>query len=214
MIRGGNELGNHAMRDEPSRSLSDAALEAEIYEVRDMLAQAYAAENVEPPNTYFRPGSGFFSDRMRRLVDKLGYRLVLGGIYPHDPQIPYPGVNARHILEHAEAGGHRHLPRSEELDGSDAEEGPARGEEEGYKFVTVTELLEAARSLGDRPILGSWSGSLFLFCWSIVFHYRLQVRSCSRLEGEIPHPLGSKLRCMIGEHWAYEMALTSCQALF
>ena len=37
-----------------------------------------------PAHYYFRPGSGFFSSRMQRLVKELGYRLVLGSVYPHD----------------------------------------------------------------------------------------------------------------------------------
>ena len=144
VIRAGNELGNHAMHDEPSRSLSDEALEAEIYEVRDMLMRAYRDEGIVPPNTYFRPGSGFFSDRMRRLLDKLGYRLVLGSIYPHDPQISYPNVNANHILSMLRPGAiiichdrrswtvpmlRKVLPEARRM---------------GYRFVTVTELLQAA----------------------------------------------------------------------
>ncbi|CAI4216776.1 unnamed protein product [Parascedosporium putredinis] len=68
LVRNGNELGNHAMHDEPSRSLSDAQLESEIYEVRKMLFDVYDKEGMDPPNNYFRPGSGFFSNRMRRLV--------------------------------------------------------------------------------------------------------------------------------------------------
>ncbi len=34
---------------------------------------------------------------MIRLCQKLGYRLVLGSIYPYDPQIPYPRLNSRFI---------------------------------------------------------------------------------------------------------------------
>ena len=98
LVRGGHELGNHAMQDEPSRSLSDATLVEQIEAVQAQLHAAYAAVGAEPPPKYFRPGSGFFSDRMRRVVAKLGYRLVLGGIYPHDPQIPFSRLNASHIL--------------------------------------------------------------------------------------------------------------------
>jgi peptidoglycan/xylan/chitin deacetylase (PgdA/CDA1 family) len=146
VIRGGHELGNHAMRDEPSRSLSDAALEAEIYTVRDMLTRAYEDERAEPPEAYFRPGSGFFSDRMRRLVGKIGYRLVLGGIYPHDPQIPYPGVNANHILSMLRPGAIIicHDRRSWTVPMLEKVLPEAR--RRGYKLVTVTELLAAAQS--------------------------------------------------------------------
>lgn len=146
VIRGGHELGNHAMHDEPSRSLSDELLEAEIYEVRGMLASAYADEEVEPPNAYFRPGSGFFSDRMRRLVDKLGYRLVLGSIYPHDPQISYPSVNANHILSMLRPGAIIICHDRRSWTVPMLQKVLPEAKRRGYRFVTVTELLEAGGS--------------------------------------------------------------------
>lgn len=146
VIRAGNELGNHAMHDEPSRSLGDEALEAEIYEVRDMLTRAYDDEGLEPPNTYFRPGSGFFSDRMRRLLDKLGYRLVLGSIYPHDPQISYPNINANHILSMLRPGAIIICHDRRSWTVPMLQKVLPEAKRRGYRFVTVTELLEAARS--------------------------------------------------------------------
>ncbi|SPN97196.1 related to nodulation protein nodB [Cephalotrichum gorgonifer] len=146
VIRGGHELANHAMHDEPSRSLSDEALEAEIYQVRDMLTAAYADEKVDPPNAYFRPGSGFFSDRMRRLLDSLGYRIVLGSIYPHDPQISYPSVNANHILSMLRPGAiiicHDRRSWTVPMLKKVLPEAKRRG----YKIVTVTELLATAQT--------------------------------------------------------------------
>ncbi|ORY09388.1 hypothetical protein BCR34DRAFT_589366 [Clohesyomyces aquaticus] len=105
VARSGNELGNHAMHDEPSRSLTDAELVEQIDEVEKYIHNAYDAADIEYPPRYFRPGSGFFSERMRARLETLKYRLVLGGIYPHDPQIPYSGVNARHILSMVRPGG-------------------------------------------------------------------------------------------------------------
>ena len=105
LIRNGNELGNHAMHDEPSRSLSDTILTDEIQAVETMNHNAYAAVDVKSPPKYFRPGSGFFSKRMRRLVASLGYKLVLGSIYPHDPQVFYWRINASHILSMLSPGG-------------------------------------------------------------------------------------------------------------
>ncbi|KAI1488515.1 polysaccharide deacetylase [Biscogniauxia mediterranea] len=105
IVRSGSELGNHAMHDEPSRALSDDELTLQIEKVRDKIRAAYETGERAMPPQYFRPGSGFFSDRMRRLVDKLGYRLVLGSIYPHDPQINWPSINARHILSMVRPGG-------------------------------------------------------------------------------------------------------------
>ena len=105
LIRNGNELGNHAMNDEPSRSLSDAKLTEEILAVERNINAAYMSARVGGRPKYFRPGSGFFSSRMRALLRKLDYRLVLGNIYPHDPQIHSPWLNSKHILSMIRPGG-------------------------------------------------------------------------------------------------------------
>ncbi|TDZ34870.1 Uncharacterized protein C8034_v010502 [Colletotrichum sidae] len=104
IIKSGSELGNHAMHDEASRSLSDEQLQSEILEVRRKIKVLYEYEDTPMPANYFRPGSGFFSDRMRLLVDKLGYRMVLGSVYPHDAQISSWRLNANHVLSMARPG--------------------------------------------------------------------------------------------------------------
>jgi peptidoglycan/xylan/chitin deacetylase (PgdA/CDA1 family) len=106
IVRQGNELGNHAMHDEPSRALSMQQLEAELVEVEGYINSTYTSLGVERPrNRFFRPGSGFFSEAMRGKVKAMGFRMVLGSVYPHDPQIAYAGVNARHILSVMRPGG-------------------------------------------------------------------------------------------------------------
>ena len=105
LIRNGNELANHAMRDEPSRSLTDDQLTSQIHSVETLLHRAYAPFPETQPPKYFRPGSGFFNTRMLNLLSKLDYKLVLGSIYPHDAQIPYWRVNARHVLSMLRPGG-------------------------------------------------------------------------------------------------------------
>ncbi|KAF2965257.1 hypothetical protein GQX73_g8335 [Xylaria multiplex] len=104
IVRSGSELGNHAMHDEPSRSLSNEELSNQIQAVRQKIRAAYKKGEAPMPPQYFRPGSGFFSDRMRGLVRKLGYRLVLGSVYPHDPQIHWSWLNGRHILSMVRPG--------------------------------------------------------------------------------------------------------------
>ena len=146
LVRNGNELGNHAMHDEPARALSDKSLEEQIYEVEGKVRQAYSAADVEPSAKYFRPGSGFFSERMRKLVDRLGYRLVLGSVYPHDPFISSWRINARHILSMLRPGAiiichdrrswtapmlRRVLPEMRHR---------------GYHVVSLTQLLRAAKT--------------------------------------------------------------------
>lgn len=106
LVGAGNELANHAMHDEPSRGLSDAVLRDQIIAVHAKLQEVYHAAGSEegPDNWFFRPGSGFFSARMRSLVGELGYHLVLGDVYPHDPQVPFASLNAKHILSMVKPG--------------------------------------------------------------------------------------------------------------
>jgi peptidoglycan/xylan/chitin deacetylase (PgdA/CDA1 family) len=149
MVAGGMELGNHAMHDEPSRSLAPDELAAQMGQVEGYIDRAYASLDMPPPPRYFRPGSGFFSAPMRQQLSEMGYRLVLGSVYPHDPQIPHPKANARHILSMVRPGSiiichdrrgwtvpmlKRMLPELKRR---------------GYKVTTVTGLLEAGGA-GDK----------------------------------------------------------------
>jgi peptidoglycan/xylan/chitin deacetylase (PgdA/CDA1 family) len=147
LIRNGNELGNHAMNDEPSQSLSDAVLGNQIESVREKLNDAYAAVGVEGPPNYFRPGSGFFSERMCKNLRKLGYRLVLGSIYPHDPQIPIWRVNARHILSMLRPGGIIICHDRRSWTVPMLQKVLPEMRRRGYRVVTVTELLKEGGTL-------------------------------------------------------------------
>ncbi|KAK2763303.1 hypothetical protein FQN54_009939 [Arachnomyces sp. PD_36] len=146
IIRGNNELGNHAMHDEPSRSLSNAELRKQIASVQERIDEAYNAVHVKQTQKYFRPGSGFFSKRMRETLTELGYRLVLGNIYPHDPQIPFWSVNARHILSMLQPGGiiicHDRRSWTVPMLKKVLPEMKRRG----YRVVTVTELLKEGKA--------------------------------------------------------------------
>lgn len=146
LIRNGNELGNHAMHDEPSRSLSDATLVEQIKSVEGMLGEAYAAVDAESHPRYFRPGSGFFSVRMRKTLSKLDYRLVLGSIYPHDPQIPYWRINAKHILSMLRPGGIIICHDRRRWTAPMLRKVLPEIRRRGYRVVTITELLRQTRA--------------------------------------------------------------------
>ncbi|RYO75779.1 hypothetical protein DL764_010319 [Monosporascus ibericus] len=146
VVRSGSELGNHAMHDEPSRALPDDELAAQVDAVRDRIRAAYRAGDRAPPPQYFRPGSGFFSDRMRRLLDRLGYRIVLGGVYPHDPQIPYAWLNARHILSMVRPGSIIICHDRRKWTAPMLRKVLPELKRRGYRIVSLTELLKEANS--------------------------------------------------------------------
>lgn len=147
LVRNGNELGNHAMYDEPSRTLGDDALAEQIGSVEEMVHEAYAAVDVKAPGRYFRPGSGFFSARMRRVVHGLGYKLVLGSIYPHDPQISLWRVNARHILSMLRPGAIIICHDRRRWTAPMLRKVLPEIRRRGYRVVTVTQLLEEGESI-------------------------------------------------------------------
>lgn len=98
ILAAGNELGNHAMHDEPSISLTSDALSEEINKVDSYINRAYEDANKERQYRLFRPGSGVFSRRILDVATKAGYKTILGSIYPHDPFISVWRLNAWHIL--------------------------------------------------------------------------------------------------------------------
>jgi endopolyphosphatase len=160
IVRAGHELGNHGMRDEPARDLSEAELRSQIGAVQEMIERAYEAEGREVPwkangatigdgggwgkGKYYRPGSGFFSHRIRSLMRGMGYRLVLGSIYPHDAQIGWAWANAKHVLSMLSPGGiivcHDRRSWTEPMLRRVLPEMKRRG----YKAVTLSELLDEA----------------------------------------------------------------------
>ncbi|PHH54077.1 hypothetical protein CFIMG_008058RA00001 [Ceratocystis fimbriata CBS 114723] len=146
LVRAGHELGNHAMHDEPSRGLADDVLVDQVGQVHAKIKAVYGAEQQPlPPFNFFRPGSGFFSERMLKILGAINHRVVLGGIYPHDPQIPHAWINARHILSLARPGGiiicHDRRPWTLPMLETVLPELRKRG----YEVVTVTRLLEEAK---------------------------------------------------------------------
>ncbi|KAJ4394174.1 hypothetical protein N0V93_003391 [Gnomoniopsis smithogilvyi] len=149
VVVAGNELGNHAMHDEAAMGLDLDVLEAQIDRVQGLIRQAYVDAGVAeggPKHQYFRPGSGLFSTQMRAMVARLGYRMVLGSVYPHDPQIPYWWLNAWHILSMARNGGIVvcHDRRSWTIPMLKKVLPELR--RRGYRVVTISELLEAANA--------------------------------------------------------------------
>jgi peptidoglycan/xylan/chitin deacetylase (PgdA/CDA1 family) len=104
IVRAGHELGNHAMHDEPSVSLSSETLSQEIHDVDFLINAAYEQGGRQRTSHYFRPGSGVFSQRILEIAEKAGYQTILGSIYPHDPFISRWRVNAWHILSSLRRG--------------------------------------------------------------------------------------------------------------
>lgn len=137
LVADGHEVGHHMMEDWPSRSLPADVFEAR-FDAVDRLLDEVGGSSV------FRPGSGWYNERMVRVARERGYRTVLGSVYPFDVLIPAPGLLSWYILRSAVPGSIVIL-----------HDGPERGlrtadvlrtvlpelKRRGYEVVSVSSLL-------------------------------------------------------------------------
>lgn len=92
MVAEGHELGHHMMADEPSIDLAEDTFRAQFEEMDDILDDL-GGSNV------FRPASGWYNDRMIDDAARLGYRTVLGSVYPFDAQVPFPKLSTLYMRQ-------------------------------------------------------------------------------------------------------------------
>ncbi|MEM1055129.1 MAG: polysaccharide deacetylase family protein [Bacteroidota bacterium] len=138
----GHEVANHGWTRDPAFFMSGAKVQADI-ERTDRLLRAFG----DP--VWYRPSVGFYHDGVIRAVDSTGYRIALGSVTTNDPQNPFIGMQARHILREARPGDILVLH-----DGiGDRTKAPAILERvlpelkrRGYRFVSLSELVAAGEA--------------------------------------------------------------------
>lgn len=97
VVRERHELGNHLTRDEPSIRLDAAAFEDAV-RTADRTLRRYTRPR------WLRPASGWYSPRMIRTLERLGYRCALGSVYPFDATVPSSRFAANYILRNVRPG--------------------------------------------------------------------------------------------------------------
>ncbi|HEX6133502.1 MAG TPA: chitin deacetylase family protein [Longimicrobiales bacterium] len=140
LVADGHELGHHMMYDEKSIDLAPDTFAAQFDELHGVLSRLGGSR-------VFRPGSGWYDDRMVETAARRGYRTVLGSVYPFDAQLPSARIAGWYVLQHAAPGAIVVL-----------HDGPERGRRtadalrrilpelrrRGYDIVTVSGLIDAA----------------------------------------------------------------------
>ncbi len=138
MVEEGHELANHLTTDEPSILLAPSDFEAQLQDADDALTEFSDVR-------WFRPGSGWYNDRMLSILDKHGYQCALGSIHPFDPQIPFPWFATHYILSNVRPGSiiilHDYEKRGERTATTLAAILPELNER-GFRVVTLSELLD------------------------------------------------------------------------
>jgi peptidoglycan/xylan/chitin deacetylase (PgdA/CDA1 family) len=145
VIEDGHEAGHHMLRDEPSIRLSPEAF-AEQFELTHRLLEELGGSRL------FRPGSGWYNESMKREVERRGYRMVLGWVYPFDALLASSAFSTWFIRSNLRPGAIIIL-----------HDGGGRGRrtaavlreilpelrEQGYRVVTVSELLRASADVNS-----------------------------------------------------------------
>ena len=142
VVREGHQLGNHFTRDRASAWLSLRQFEAD-------LVTAHRALSPWSHPVWARPGSGWYTEDMIRVLRQHQYRCALGSVYPLDAAIPSVTWATQYILRHLRPGaivilhdgGNRGL-RTAEVLGKVLPELKRRG----YRVVTLSELMRVRES--------------------------------------------------------------------
>ena len=142
MRREGHELGNHFTRDRIGIRLDSATFERDLA-TADSILGSYTTVR------WVRPGSGFYSQRMTRAIQRAGHQCALGSVYPLDAGLGWRWLSEWYILAHARPGAiiilhdrGRRGERTAELLGRVLPELQSRG----YTIVTLSELANGKRS--------------------------------------------------------------------
>lgn len=157
VLRAGHEIGHHMMEDRPSRELPEDAFE-ERFDEMDRRLDALGGTRL------FRPGSGWYDDRMLSVAADRGYRTILGSVYPFDAQISSDGFASWYVLQNVVPGSIIVLH-----DGVDRGRRTAEVlrsvlptlRQQGYRIVSVSELLAASEEefSPQLEIIAAESGS-------------------------------------------------------
>ena len=140
LVGEGHELGNHFTRDRPSIRLSLPAFEADLLQAHRELAPWGRP-------LWARPGSGWYSQAMISVLERHGYRCVLGSVYPFDATIPSAAWATGYILRNVRPGAivvlHDGGSRGRRTARVLAEVLPEL-RRRGYRVVSLSELVAAA----------------------------------------------------------------------
>ena len=143
MVFRGHDVGNHTF----SHSLVYVATKNRI---RDEIGKTDALlrkiDGVEPK--FFRPPAGFFTRQVLDIAEQLGYKTVVGDVYPRDPHLPGKKKIVDRVLQRTVAGSiiilhdggnDRRVDRSQTLDA--LSEIIPRLKDRGFEFLTLSDLL-------------------------------------------------------------------------
>lgn len=104
-VKRGHQLGNHGKTNSIHAIKTTYGLNTELDECDRLIREIYRDANKELPQTMvYRPGCGLFTSGMINQIEKKGYKLTLGSVYPNDSIVVSGTINYHYLTQHIEKG--------------------------------------------------------------------------------------------------------------
>ena len=146
-VREGHEIANHSWSHPNLGTMSDDAVRRELQKTDDAIV---AAIGKRP--TLLRPPYGSITARQKQWIhQEFGYRIIIWDVDPLDWKRPGPSVVTARILKETKAGS---IVLAHDIHAPTIEAMPATFDQlikNGFKSVTVTELLGMATPIPPKP---------------------------------------------------------------
>jgi len=145
--REGHEIGNHSWSHPNLGKMSDQAVRSQLQRTDDAIKNATGQRP-----TLMRPPYGSITAREKHWIhDEFGYRVILWDVDPLDWKRPGPAVVRNRILKETQRGS---IVLSHDIHPGTIEAMPSTLdalEANGFKFVTVSELIRMATPKASHP---------------------------------------------------------------
>ena len=143
----GHEIGNHSWSHPNFARMSQESVRSQIQRTDDAIKNAIGKRP-----TLLRPPYGSITEREKRWIhDDFGYEIILWDVDPLDWKRPGPAVVRSRILKETRPGS---IVLSHDIHPGTIEAMPSTFDEleaKGFKFVTVSELIDMATPVTPHP---------------------------------------------------------------
>ena len=143
----GHEIGNHSWSHPNFAKMSQENVRSQVQRTDDAIKNATGKRP-----TLLRPPYGSITEREKRWIhDEFGYDIILWDVDPLDWKRPGPAVVRSRILKETRPGS---IVLSHDIHPGTIEAMPSTLDEleaKGFKFVTVSELIDMATPVTPRP---------------------------------------------------------------
>jgi peptidoglycan/xylan/chitin deacetylase (PgdA/CDA1 family) len=145
--REGHEIASHSWSHPNLAKMSQESVRSQLQRTDDAIKSA-----IGKSPTLLRPPYGSITEREKRWIhDEFGYDIILWDVDPLDWKRPGPAVVRNRILKETRPGS---IVLSHDIHPGTIEAMPSTFDEleaKGFKFVTVSELIDMATPVTPRP---------------------------------------------------------------